>query len=160
MAGYGDASGFTAYLTAHGLTLPVGAPSEAVLRQRGSGFVDGVYGSKFPGVPTDGIFQDRAWPRIGAEAYGTAIADDVIPTGVIEASYAAAFYEAQNPGGLAVVATPGQGIKSEQVGSLKVEYFGGEGGALESATPMLLTVEGLLAPFLVSTARVPMIMVV
>lgn len=160
MAGYGSDEGLTAWLAENGHTLPEGAPSEAVLRQRGSSFLDATYGGRFPGSPTDGITQDRAWPRTGAEAYGTAIADDVIPNAVIEASYAAAFYEAQNPGGLAVVATPGQAVKREKVGSIEVEYQSGEGSALEAATPMLLAVEGLLAPFLVSTARMPMVMVV
>jgi len=160
MAGYGSDDGFSAWLAANGYSLPEGAPTPAVLRQRGSAYVDGVYGPRALGSPTDGYAQERAWPRTGATAYGSAIPVDAIPNAWVEASYAAALYEAQNPGGLAVVATPGQAVKREKVGSLEVEYQTVQGGALEAATPMLLTVEGLVAPFLYSTERAPMILVV
>lgn len=160
MAGYGADDGFTDWLTANGYVLPVGAPSASVLRQRGSAYVDGLYGPRALGAPTGGYVQERAWPRTGATAFGSAIPDDAIPNAWVEASYAAALYEAQNPGGLAVVATPGEAVKREKVGSLEVEYQAAQGGALEAATPMLLTVEGLVAPFLFSTDRQPMILVV
>lgn len=160
MAGYGDDDGLTEWLTANGYSLPDGAPSAAVLRQRGSAYVDGVYGPRAYGAPTGGYAQERAWPRTGATAYGSAIPDDAIPNAWVEASYAAALYEAQNPGGLAVVATPGQAVRREKVGVVEQEFFEAAGTALEAATPMLLTVEGLVAPFLYSTERAPMILVV
>lgn len=70
MAGYGDDAGFEAWLTENGYTLPGGAPSGEVLRNRGAGYIDGVYGARFSGIPTGGLAQERAWPRAGA--YGDA----------------------------------------------------------------------------------------
>lgn len=154
MAGYGTDELFAAYLTENGYTLPESAPSPAVLRQRGSVYLDGLYGNphadrRFSGYPTDGASQDRAWPRVGAKAFGAAIADDLIPNAIINASYAAAFYEAGTPGGLSVIVTDAGAIKREKIGPIETEYFGGSDGALAAATPMLLSVDGLVAPFLV-----------
>lgn len=152
MAGYGDDSGLADWLAANGYTLPSGAPTPAVLRQRGSDYIDGLYGPRFRGFPTDGVTQDRAWPRTGATAYGSSIADDLIPTAVINASYAAAWYEANNPGSLAVAASAAGAIKREKVGPLETEYFEGSGDAAGDATLKISTVEGLLAPFLIPGA--------
>lgn len=151
MAGYGSDELFAAFLTANGLTLPVGAPAAAVLRQRGSAFIDNAYGERFRGVPTAGISQDRAWPRTGATAYGAAIADDVIPTAVVSAAYFAAYREATSPGSLS--ATSSGGVKREKVGSLEVEYFEAASQELRDANarrlaPAILEIEGLLAPFI------------
>lgn len=154
MAGYGDDAGFESWMAENGHAFPEGAASSAVLRQRGSVYLDGLYGSpladrRFSGVPTDGVTQDRAWPRTGAKAFGSAIAEDLIPTAIINASYAAAFYEAENPGGLSVIATDSGAVKREKVGPIETEYFGGSDGALAAATPMMLSVDGLVAPYLV-----------
>lgn len=43
MSGYGTDEGFTAWLTANGYTLAEGAPAKAVLRERGSAYVDGLF---------------------------------------------------------------------------------------------------------------------
>lgn len=147
MAGYGTEEGFATWLEGHGHVLPLDAPSSAVLRQRGSDYVDGLYGPRAPGAPAGGYAQPRAWPRSGATAYGQAIPDDVIPNAWIEASYAAAFHEAENPGGLAVVVTAAGAIKREKVGSLETEFFQGGDSAVANATPLLASVEGLIGPF-------------
>lgn len=148
MAGYGDDTAFAAWLTANGYTLPVSAPSPAILRQRGSMYVDGLYGPRARGVPTGGYAQERAWPRTGATAYSVAIPDDAIPSAWVDASYHAGLYEAQNPDGLAVASTGGASIKREKVGPIETEYFEGSGDALAAATPVLSAIEGLLAPFI------------
>lgn len=149
MAGYGSDEDFATWLASYGHTLPEGAPTPAVLRQRASDYIDGLYGLRFRGVPTDGVTQDRAWPRTGATAYGTAIDDDVTPTAVENASYAAAWYEANNLGKLVVVTTPGGQIKRIKVDVIEKEFFeGGKAGAA-NATPVLSSVEGLLAPFII-----------
>lgn len=150
MAGYGEDEAFEAWLEANGIDLPSDAPEPAVLRERGSAYVDGLYGPRARGVPTGGYAQSRAWPRTGATAYGSAIPDDVIPVAWIEASYQAAAYEGANPGGLAAVST-GQAVRRvrEKVGSLETEteYF--EGGDAEvSGATVLSAVEGLVAPFI------------
>lgn len=148
MAGYGDDDGFAAWLTTNGHTLPDGALSASVLRQRGSAYVDGLYGPRARGVPTGGYAQELAWPRTGATAYGSAIPDDAIPNAWVEASYAAAYQEATQPGSLSVVVTPAQQIKRRKVGSIEREFFEAKGGALEAATPLLSAIEGLVAAYI------------
>lgn len=157
MAGYGTDGGFDAWLLANGFVLPDGSPESAILRERGSNYIDGTYGSRFRGVPAGGYAQERAWPRTGAAACGSAIPDDVIPTPIINASYQAALYEAQNPGGLTVVATAAGAIKREKVGPLETEYFEGGADAIANATPMLSAVEGLLAPFILPATEEAMV---
>ena len=154
MAGYGDDDGLTDWLAANGYELPDGAPSAAVLRQRGSAYIDGRYGSRFPGAPTGGLSQERAWPRTGAEtAYGEAIPSSAVPTAIEHASYAAAYFEGLNPGGLSVSVVGSGQIKREKTDVLETEYFAGSGDPLADATPVLSAVEGLLAPFLIPTSR-------
>jgi hypothetical protein len=149
MAGYGDDAGFDAWLAANGYDLPVDAPDRAVLRERGSVYIDGLYGARFPGSPTAGYAQERAWPRTGATTFG---GDDIpgnqIPVAVINASYAAAYYEALNPGGLSIATTGASQVKREKIGPIETEYAVSDGDALAGATPKLLQVEGLLKSFL------------
>jgi len=160
MAGYGADQSFGDWLAANGYVMPEGSPSAAVLRQRGSSYIDGLYGARFPGTPTNGIAQERAWPRTGAvAASGEAIASDAIPNAVIEASYFAAYYEAQNPGALTVAASAAGAVKREKVGSLETEYFEASGSAAANAIPVLSAVEGLLAPIL-APADFPAVLVV
>lgn len=148
MAGYGDDTKFAAWMTSNGYSLPGGDVAVAVLRQRGSSYLDGTYEAKFPGRRTGGLTQERAWPRTGAEAYGSDIPSDLVPLAIEHASYHAALYEAQNPGALAVAVTASAAVKREKIGPIETEYFEGANGALSDATPMLSAVEGLLSPFL------------
>lgn len=145
---YGSDSGFTAWLALNGLSLPAGAPDAAILRQRGSQYVDGVYGSRFWGVPTGGFAQERAWPRTDAKAYGQAIPDDTIPVAVEQASYAAAHQEAIKPGSLSVSATATGAVKRKKIGPIEKEFFEGSGDVIADGTLKLSAVEGLLAPYL------------
>lgn len=148
MAGYGDDTGFATWLADNGYALPEAAPDPAILRQRGSAYLDGLYGAQFSGTPTAGFDQERAWPRTGAEARGASIPDDIIPGAIVRASYAAALHEAHNPGSLSVAASASGAVKREKVASLEVEYFEGSGDAAADATVRLSSVEGLIAPFL------------
>lgn len=145
---YGSDSAFTAWLALNGLTLPAGAPDAAILRQRGSQYVDGVYGSRFWGIPTLGIAQERAWPRTGAKAYGQAIPDDTIPVAVEQASYAAAHQEAIKPGSLSISAAATGAVKRKKIGPIEKEFFEGSGDVVADGTLKLSAVEGLLAPYL------------
>jgi hypothetical protein len=162
MAGYGADDGFTAWLAGEGLTLPGDAPAVAVLRQRGSRYIDATYGSRFSGSPTGGIDQERAWPRSGACAYGVSIADDVIPDAVVEASYFAAFQEAKSPGSLSAAVAGSKQVKRQKVEGIEREFFeSGSGDAVDDARLKLTDVEGLLAPFLTADAAgAPWLMVV
>lgn len=162
MAGYGDDAAFDAWLAENGYSLPSGAPSQAVLRNRGARYIDGLYGTRFSGYPAAGIGQERAWPRIEAEAYGAPIGPTVIPSAVIEASYIAAFFEAENPGSLSASGSEASRVKREKVeGAVEVEYQASSGSFSASSLVTLLTdVEGLLAPFLKPTIGMPAILVV
>lgn len=162
MAGYGDDAGFDAWLAENGHTLPDGYASEAVLRNRGSVYVDGVYGARFSGIPTGGCEQERAWPRTGAYAYGQPIGDTVIPDAVIKASYAAAWQEATSPGSLSVSGSEASRVKREKVeGAVEVEYQVFQGPFSASSLVTLLTeVEGLLAPVLKPVGGIPDVLVV
>lgn len=160
MAGYGSDEAFTDWLDANGYTLPDGAPTEAILRERGSVYIDGTYGPRFSGSPTGGFAQERAWPRTGAEAYGTAIGDSVIPDAVIKASYAAAYAEAVTPGSLATSYTPGTAKVLTKVDKIEWEVIGKAEGANGGMSLVLTSVEGLLAPFLVPVGGFPAVLVV
>lgn len=157
MAGYGTDEDFTAWAASNGYTVPEDL-TVAVLRQRGSAYIDGLYGPRFIGTPAAGFTQERAWPRTGAEVHGTAIPSDVVPVAIEQASYFAAYQEAISPGSLSVVTTTSGAIKREKVGPIETEYASGSGNALIDATPMLSAVEGLIAPFL--TRPLPAIFVV
>lgn len=147
MAGYGTDQGFADWLTMNGHVLPESAPAPAILRQRGSQYIDGLYGSRFSGQPTGGFAQERAWPRSGACAHGRPIPSDIIPVAVEQAAYAAALQEAVSPGSLSVAASASGAIKREKVDALEVEYAAGSGDAVADATVRLSEVEGLLARF-------------
>lgn len=150
MAGYGTNEAFAAWLTENGYSLPEGAPAPAVLRQRGSVYIDGTYGDRFVGAPTGGVDQERAWPRFGAVVFGSALASDMTPARVVHAAYEAALQEAREPGSLSVVGSAAQRVKREKVdGAVEVEYQ--QSGAEEFAgamTPVMTIIEGLLAPLL------------
>lgn len=162
MAGYGTDDGFTAWRTANGHgNLPAGVTA-AAMRERGSAYIDGTYGSRFAGVPTGGFAQERAWPRTGATAYGQEIGASVIPSAVVNASYAAAWQEASSPGSLSVAGSEATRVKREKVeGAVEVEYQASSGEfSAASMTPVLTTVEGLLAPFLSPVGGIPAVLVV
>lgn len=157
MAGYGTDEDFTTWAADNGYTVPA-SPSVAVLRQRGSAYLDGLYGPRFVGTPTDGFTQERAWPRTDAEAYGTAIPSDTVPVAIEQASYFAAYQEAVSPGSLAAATSPGRSVKRKKIDVIETEFFEGSGDAVSDATLRLSTVEGLVTPFL--TRPLPAIFVV
>lgn len=148
MAGYGDDAGFTAWLADNGYTLPADAPAPAVLRNRGSQYIDAVYGSRFLGSVVDAT-QERQWPREGAIVNGKLLPSDVVPVAVINASYQAAWQEATNPGSLSAVGSASGAVVREKVGSLEVQYaHAKEDGTAAFLTPLISLVDGMLAPFL------------
>jgi len=153
MAGYGTDDGFTAYATAAGYTVPSGDVTAA--RQRGSVYIDGAYGLRFPGVPTGGADQERAWPRTGAVDYwGNSIGSSYVPAAVINASNEAALLALQSPGSLSVVGSASGAVKREKVGPLEVEYAGASGDVAIDNALVSPRIAGILAPLLVA-ANVP-----
>lgn len=143
MAGYGDDEGLTAWLSSSGYSLPDGSPSSAVLRQRGSDFLDALYGSRFSGEPTGGIAQERAWPRTGAYAWGEPIASDAVPATVVKAAYHAAYLQALSPAGTSSILSNPARVKRDKVGDTETEFFAGT----DSDAPVTVF-DGVLAPFL------------
>lgn len=119
MDGYGTDQGFSDWLGAMGYVLPEDAPDPAVLRLRGSVYLDATYGGKWSGQPADPE-QDRAWPRVGALiGCEVPIAPDYVPAGIVTASYRAAWLEAQQPGVLDFAATPGGRIAKQKAGPVE-----------------------------------------
>lgn len=148
MAGYGTDEQFQLWLTENGYVLPTDAPSPAVLRQRGSQYLDALYGDRFIGRIA--MFdQDRAWPRLGASLRGTFIPDNVVPMAVILASFEAAYQEALNPGALKAIGSVSVTVVREKVGELEVQYAASQlDGTAAFLTPLISTVDGMLAPYL------------
>ena len=150
MAAYGTDDGFAAWLAEQGHTLPAGAPSPAVLRARGSAYVD-AYEALWTGLRTGGVMQDRAWPRIGATVRCVeAIDSDVIPPAVVNAAYRAAWLEAANPGVLAgLVTTPGARVKRQKVDTIEREFFD-DGAPKAGGGPAFVDsiIDGALRPFI------------
>jgi hypothetical protein len=150
MAGYGTNEGFTAYATAAGYVIPEGTtePQIAAARQRGSVYIDGTYGSRFPGVPTEGAMQDRAWPRTGAtDIYGNTLPSDTVPQRVIDASFEATFLSLTNPAIFSGTYTPGTQKVLTEVKGIKWEVIGNP-SADGAMIPISSTIEGILAPLL------------
>lgn len=150
MAGYGDDSAFTAWLTEQGLTLPVDAPAVAALRQRGSDYVDASYGPLLHcSSPTGGLEQERAWPRTGHKVNGQQIADDVIPSAWVRASYRAAWLEATNPGWASGSVDPNKRVKRQKVDTIEREFFdraaAADGGVVGNVDA---GIAGMVAPYL------------
>jgi hypothetical protein len=150
VAAYGSDEGFTAYLAEQGYTLPAGAPSPAVLRARGSAYVDG-YEAFWTGYRTGGVMQELAWPRTAATIGCTiAIADDVIPPAVVAAAYRAAWLEAMTTGILTgSVVTTGKRVKRQKVDVIEREFFD-DGKAAVGSGPAFIDsiIDGALRQFI------------
>lgn len=157
MAGYGSDLDFTAWLAANGLSLPVGAPTPAVLRQIGSDYIDGAYEPRLQcSNRTGGFAQERAWPRTGHTVNCEPVPDDLIPQAWINACYRAAYLQAVNgfaTGGY----DPSRLTKREKVDVIEREFFAkGEGADTGNAAPGFNVdplIDGWLSVWLCSTAR-------
>lgn len=115
---------------------------EAALR-RAAVWLDGSYQRFWSGTPVNGRNQARAWPQIGGVDYfGNEIDSSSIPEEIKRAQSEIALAELQSPGSLTPSITPGQTIKSEKIGSIAVEYQGGQDVA--SFIPVLTRVDVLL----------------
>lgn len=154
MAGYGSDELFADWLAARGRSLPVGAPAAAVLRQLGSDYVDAAYADRWPGRPTGGVDQERAWPRTSAAVNGLSIPSDAIPVAIVNASYAAAWQEAQKAGALS--ASVSRVVTREKIDVLEREYAEGTGDAMLDALPRFSEVDGLVRPYVLSVDVVPL----
>lgn len=155
---YGTDEGLTAYLAANGLTLPVGSPSAAVLRQRGSAYLDAAYEPELQcSARTDPLIQADAWPRTGhVTQSGVSVPGDIVPLPWVTASYRAAWLEASSPGWASGTIDPNRRTKREKADVLEREIFApSETGG--SAKGILGNVDnvihGMVAPFLCTNRR-------
>jgi hypothetical protein len=148
MAGYGTDADFTAWLAENGLTVPVGSVS-AVLRQRGSAYLDGAYGSRLTcSYPTGGVQQERAFPRTGLPF----VPSDAIPRAWVQASYRAAYLIANDAGALSATINPNARVTKEKVDVIEVAYA--DNGAVvagEALGVLDAEIDGMVAPYLCKT---------
>lgn len=155
MAAYGDDAGFTAWLAEQGYTLPDTAPAPAVLRARGSAYVDS-YEPQWTGQRTGGVMQELAWPRTGASANCVqSIPSDLIPPAVVNAAYRAGWLEASTPGVLVgATAAPGQRIQMQQVDVIKRQFFD-DGKATVGDGPSFIDsmIDGWLSTFICDATK-------
>jgi hypothetical protein len=121
------------------------SPDRESARLRASVSLDGMYQFRWPGVPTGGADQERAWPRTGATDYwGNAIANAVVPRQVEQATYELALYELATPGASTPVVVPSQQKVLTGVGSLRWTPLSKEVSLMDSS-PVLLLVEHILS---------------
>lgn len=158
MAGYGDDTGFEAWLDGQGLTLPPDAPALAALRQIGSDYVDNAYEHALQcGRRTGGFEQERAWPRVGHRVNGQTVPADLIPPAWVNASYRAAYLQATTEGGWATVgADSTRQTRREKVDSVEREFFAASDAAGSSVAPGMPSdsiINGMLTPWLCSNTR-------
>jgi hypothetical protein len=147
---YGTDAGFDAWLELMGFELPSTAPDNAILRARGSAYIDG-YERYWTGQRTGGVMQELGWPRTGATVNCTvAIPDDVIPPAVVNASYRAAWLDAQTPGILSgSTITAGARVKKQKVDVIEREFFD-DGKATVGGGPSFIDsqIDGWLGQFI------------
>src|SRR5262245_8388709 len=144
MAHYGTEAAFEAYCIQMGYTPVEGAVDPAL--ERATLWLDGTYGSRYPGQPTDGRDQELGWPRTGAvDCKGYAIQPDVIPAEIERATYEAALRELANPGGLSPDVTVGRVYKSVSVSGAVSVTYADEGGVAQSQQPTITIVDNMLA---------------
>lgn len=119
---YGTDTGFTNWLAANGLSLPIGAPLAAVLRELGSSYVDAAYEHRL--LCSARATDEAAWPRVGHRtAHGVDIADGTIPAAWVIASYRAAYLAAAQPGWTMSVKDPTRMTSRERVDVVSREFF-------------------------------------
>lgn len=105
------------------------------------------------GYRANGRDQALAFPRRDVEdAEGEAVSSDEIPAEIVHATCEAAVYELANPGGLSPAVTLTDRVRSEQVGSLRVEYANAPMTA-EAVRPVLLKVRELVSGLVAASSN-------
>jgi len=124
------------------------ADKEEALR-RASGYLSDAY--RWPGYRVKPREQALMWPRFDVyDAENYPVDSDAIPVEIKKATAEVALKELSSPGSMAPEYTGADGaapVKSEAVGSLKVEYDTSRMTA-ESNRPVLLVVKDILRPLL------------
>lgn len=154
---YGTDEGFLEWLSAQGLTLPVGAPLPAVLRQIGSNYLDAAYEWRLSCSSRSGGFsQELAWPRFGHILNGAEVPSDLIPVAWINASYRAAYLTAVTPGWATTGTDGSRQTKREKVDVVEREFFAASEAAGSDVAPGMPSdsiINGMVAMWLCSNKR-------
>ncbi|WP_435170821.1 DnaT-like ssDNA-binding protein [Falsirhodobacter sp. 1013] len=143
---YGTDDGFADWLDSLGISLPVSAPDLAVLRARGSDYIDAAFGARFKGVTT-AVDQPNQWPRSGVVLNGRPLPDGLVPLAVVQAAYRAALAEGQGFSLSRTIDPTAPIVKREKVDVIETEYFQPPANA-DAGVPVVAGLDGLLAPFL------------
>ena len=155
---YGSDEGLTAWVTAQGLTLPVGANLTA-LRTVGSAYVDGAYEHRLAcSSRTGGFTQEMAWPRSGHYINGQKVPPDLIPPAWINAAYRAAYLQATQPGWATGSTNPNRVTKREKVDVIEREFFAASDTAQADVAAGMNAdgvINGMVAIWLCPTTRNP-----
>lgn len=157
MAHYGTEVDFQAWLTANGVTLPVGA-DPAVLLNVGSAYIDAAYGARLTcSQRTGGFVQPLEWPRRGHVINGEMVPEDLIPQAWINAVYRAAYLTAMTPGWATGSVDPNRVVKMEKVDVIQREFMTAADRGVKvsagSGVPTDALIDGMLTPWLCSTSR-------
>ena len=154
---YGTDEGFAAWLASQGLTLPVGAPAPAVLRQIGSNYLDAAYEWRLScSQRTGGFAQEMAWPRSSHYVNGQAVPDDFVPPAWVNASYRAAYLTAVTPGWATTGTDGSRQTKREKVDVVEREFFAASESAGTDVAPGMPSdsiINGMVAMWLCSNKR-------
>lgn len=157
MSAYGTDTEFSAWLVSQGLTLPVGAPLPAVLRQIGSNYIDAAYEWRLScSSRTGGFAQELAWPRTGHYMGSQSVPDDLIPTPWINAAYRAAYLTAITPGWATTGTDASRQTKREKVDVVEREFFAASEAAGSDVAPGMPSdsiINGMLTSWLCSNTR-------
>lgn len=100
------------------------------------------------GLKVNGRDQTMSWPRVNMlDREGWTIPSTEVPREVVAACAEIAIYEAATPGAMNPSVVLAEKVRSEQVGSIRVEYANLFTSASD-ARPTLTIIHDLLAPFL------------
>jgi hypothetical protein len=156
---YGTPNDFVEYCEERGYPIDgtlSPSPSEEIEQAllRASMYIDGKYRGRFYGTKAGGRSQFREWPRSDAQdASGEAIDYTEIPIEIEQATYEAAFREAQSPGYLLPDYVQTERVTSERVGPLAVSYADNQVLSAGDTYPVIGVIDGILAPLLKASSQ-------
>lgn len=111
------------------------------------------------GIKVNMRLQTMPWPRFNTfDRDGWVVLQTEIPREVIAATCEIALVEAATPGAMAPSVVQSEKVRSEQIGSIRVEYANLFTSASD-ARPTLVFVNDLLDPFLATDVGIPLLRV-
>lgn len=124
MPDYGTVAGYQAYHTARGRNVDDQDDDEIeAAKLVASEWIDARYLNQFGGWKVGQRAQVRQWPRTSAvDRDGFAIASDVPPVEIENATYEATYRQMIAPGSLSIDWTPNKYVRASVDGAVSVEY--------------------------------------